>query len=288
MNTKALTNRKFWISGMVLFVSALVLGGALLWWSPGEKTLIIENQVTDISTSEEADNSETEPQVLGQQNSDEAETDENSSSEVRSSPDIEESATSNPESAQNPQLKEDESSDEAEEGNSEGEDENEKSEEESEAIGKPSIKQDLVNFGHQKSSGRSIDTIIIHSSYDALGDEPYNYSGLVGIYHQYGVAAHYLIDREGQIYQLVRDRDIAYHAGQSQVPDGRTSVNKFSLGIELMNTKEDEYTKKQYYSLNQLLNYLEDQYSIKYILGHDDIAPDRKTDPWNFDWDKID
>lgn len=149
------------------------------------------------------------------------------------------------------------------------------------------IKQKLASWGHQSSSSRKIDTIVIHSSYDALGDEPYDLDGLIAEYKQYEVAAHYLIDRKGNVYQLIEDKDIAYHAGISSVPDGRMNVNFFSIGIELMNTKEDEYTSKQYKSLNELLDYLKSKYTIKYTLGHDDVAPGRKTDPWNFDWDQI-
>lgn len=149
------------------------------------------------------------------------------------------------------------------------------------------VEQKLISWGFQKSSSRKIDTIIIHSSYDALGDEPYDVDGLLDVYKQYGVSAHYLIDRKGTVLQLVEDKNIAYHAGVSSVPDGRTNVNFFSIGIELMNTKEDKYTSAQYKSLNKLLDLLEGNYSIKYTLGHDAIAPNRKDDPWNFDWDEI-
>lgn len=152
-----------------------------------------------------------------------------------------------------------------------------------------SIKNNLVSWGFESpTEARTINSIIIHSSYDALGDDPYDVDGLVAEYKLYGVAAHYLIDREGTIHRLVADKNIAYHAGQSKTPDGKTGVNTFSIGIELMNTKDDEFTKKQYSSLNELLSQLKKTYEIKYTLGHDDIAPERKTDPWNFDWEKID
>lgn len=144
-----------------------------------------------------------------------------------------------------------------------------------------------VNWGYTASSQRNIDTIVIHSSYDALGDEPYDLDGLIKEYQQYGVAPHFLIDRKGAVYRLVDEKNIAYHAGISQMPDGRTGVNNFSIGIELMNTKEDEYTKNQYSNLNKLIEYLEDQFNIKYILGHQNISPNRKTDPWNFDWNEV-
>lgn len=144
-----------------------------------------------------------------------------------------------------------------------------------------------VSWGYQSLSSRFIDAIIIHSSYDALGSNPYSLDGLLKEYKSYGVAPHYLVDRKGKVYRLVADKNIAYHAGESKVPDGRKNVNDFSIGIELMNTKSDSCTREQYGSLVRLLGYLENKYKIKYILGHNQIASGRKDDPWNFDWDKI-
>ncbi len=144
-----------------------------------------------------------------------------------------------------------------------------------------------VSWGFSVSDSRTIDTLVIHSSYDALGTEPYDLDGLIKVYKQYQVAPHFLIDRKGKIYRLVDEKNIAYHAGVSKMPDGRTGVNNFSIGIELINTEEDHYTANQYSNLNKLIDYLEDNYKIKYILGHQDISPDRKTDPWNFDWKKV-
>lgn len=152
---------------------------------------------------------------------------------------------------------------------------------------KVDITKKLMSSGYQKTSGRKIDTIIIHSSYDALGDEPYSVSGLIAEYKEYGVSAHYLIDRKGNIYQLVEDKNIAYHAGVAKLPDGRTNVNEVSIGIEMMNTKTEKFTEGQYKALNSLLSLLKEQYKVKYVLGHNQVAPGRKDDPWNFNWDKI-
>lgn len=149
------------------------------------------------------------------------------------------------------------------------------------------IQDKLVSWGFAKSSSRKIDTVIVHSSYDAWGEDPYSLEGVLDIYKQYGVAAHYIIDREGNVFRLVEDKNTAYHAGVSSVPDGRSNVNDFSIGIELLNTKTDKYTSGQYSSLNKLIEYLTGQYKIKYVLGHDEIAPARKDDPWNFDWEKV-
>lgn len=150
-----------------------------------------------------------------------------------------------------------------------------------------SITNKLVSFGYGKADSRKIDTIIIHSSYNAMGGDKYDVDGLIKEYKSYGVSSHYLIDRKGKTYQLVADKNIAYHAGVSKVPDGRTNVNDFSLGIEMMNTEEGKYTDEQYSALKSLIANLKNKYKIKYVLGHNQIAPGRKTDPWNFDWGKI-
>jgi len=162
-------------------------------------------------------------------------------------------------------------------------------EKESNEKSEPKIKiiQNLVSWGYAVSSERNIDTIIIHSSYDALGNDPYDLDGLLKEYKLYGVAPHYVIDRKGKIYRLVTDKNIAYHAGASQMPDGRNGVNNFSIGIELINTEDDEYTENQYKALSELIDYLKNEHTIKYILGHSQIAPGRKTDPWNFDYTRI-
>ena len=146
----------------------------------------------------------------------------------------------------------------------------------------------FVSWGFQKASGRKVDTIIIHSTYDVLGKDPYSIAGIIAEYKQYGVSPHYLIARDGTTYHLVADKNIAYHAGVSKMPDGRTNVNDFSIGIEMANTTEEKFTNGQYAALNRLIVDLKKQYSIKYILGHDDIAPGRKTDPWNIEWNKVD
>jgi hypothetical protein len=144
-----------------------------------------------------------------------------------------------------------------------------------------------VSWGYQKMSERKIDTLIIHSSYNALGGDPYSVDKLIGEYKIYKVAPHYLIDREGKVYRLVEEKNIAYHAGVSQVPDGRTDVNGFSIGIELINNEKDKYTSAQYAALKKLIGSLKARYEIKYVLGHNQISEGRKTDPWNFEWNKI-
>ena len=156
-------------------------------------------------------------------------------------------------------------------------------------IVKPPINENILQFGYYiPAQPRLIDAIIVHSVYNALGGNPYSLEGIIEEYKTYGVAAHYLIDRDGQIYQTAPEEAVAYHAGVSQMPDGRTDVNNFSVGIELIYTKDESPTDGQYLSLNNLIQYLREEYGIpsQNILGHKDIAPVRKDDPWNFDWGK--
>lgn len=157
-----------------------------------------------------------------------------------------------------------------------------------ETIASPKIIEHLMTTGFAvPDKPRAIDTIVIHSSYDPNGRDPYSVDSLVKIYESYHVSAHYLIDRAGTIYRLVPDADIAYHAGVSKMPDGRQEVNNFSLGIEMMNQETTRFTKAQYDALRSLIAFLKQRYPIKYVVGHSDIAPKRKTDPWNFDWKQL-
>lgn len=159
---------------------------------------------------------------------------------------------------------------------------------ETKAVNEASITDRLMTTGFAvPSKARTIDTIVLHSSYNPNGGDAYGVSELVKIYESYGVSAHYLIDRQGKIYRLVEDKNIAYHAGASKMPDGRQDVNNFSIGIELMNKEDTQFTRAQYEAVNDLVVSLKKQHGIKYVVGHGDIAPTRKTDPWNFDWKKL-
>ncbi|HAV11336.1 MAG TPA: hypothetical protein DCX32_02220 [Candidatus Moranbacteria bacterium] len=150
------------------------------------------------------------------------------------------------------------------------------------------IEDRLVSFGFQKVSGeRKIDTVILHSSFNSLGGDQYDVDKIIDIYKSYGVSAHYIIGRNGTAYRLVKDNDVSYHAGVSSVPDGRTNINAFSIGIEIVGNYDDGYTSEQYEAVSALIAKIKGDYDIKYVLGHDDIAPGRKTDPWNFDWDEL-
>ena len=101
------------------------------------------------------------------------------------------------------------------------------------------------------------------------------------------VSSHLFIDREGLIVQFVPFDLAAWHAGVSNFK-GRDNCNQFSIGIELEGTDNAKYTKEQYDSLVRVTKILMSKFpEIKKenIVGHSDIAPERKTDPGeSFDW----
>ena len=101
------------------------------------------------------------------------------------------------------------------------------------------------------------------------------------------VSAHLVIRRDGSVEQYVPFDQRAWHAGQSSY-GGRTRCNDFSIGIELEGTDQDSYTDAQYQQLSAATAALLDYYprlQRNRIVGHQDIAPGRKTDPGRgFDW----
>jgi AmpD protein len=100
------------------------------------------------------------------------------------------------------------------------------------------------------------------------------------------VSSHFLVRRDGQIVQFVPCSRRAWHAGVSAWR-GRSRCNDFSIGIELEGSDFEPFTKLQYTALARLTRRLKRSYPIDEIVGHSDIAPERKTDPGPyFDWDR--
>tara|TARA_B100001248_G_C27274847_1_gene404835 strand:+ start:162 stop:794 length:633 start_codon:yes stop_codon:yes gene_type:complete len=110
---------------------------------------------------------------------------------------------------------------------------------------------------------------------------------------KFKVSCHYLINRNGDVIQMVKERHVAWHAGKSKWKRFK-DLNKCSLGIELDNRGHDfgyqNFSKYQIKKLIMLCKILKKKYSIKEenFLGHSDIAPLRKIDPGEkFPWKKL-
>jgi len=101
------------------------------------------------------------------------------------------------------------------------------------------------------------------------------------------VSAHCVIYRTGEIEQFVPFDQRAWHAGLSSF-QGKHRCNDYSIGIELEGTDTLPFTDAQYEALKKLTDFIISCYpriTLGRIVGHNDIAPGRKTDPGEaFDW----
>lgn len=142
-----------------------------------------------------------------------------------------------------------------------------------------------TTYGHRTMEpGRKVDIIVVHSSYHAAKDT-FNTQGVIGQFRHYDVAPHYLISRDGTVYKMVEEKDVAWQAGKSQIPGTqRKNLNGSSIGIEVMSTKHNGPTRAQYEALTALVAGIRQRHPIKYLLRHGDIAPARRDDPWGFNW----
>ena len=145
------------------------------------------------------------------------------------------------------------------------------------------------NFSVIKRSKKNIKFIIIH--YTGMQNEKSALSRLCDVKAK--VSSHYFIKKNGSILNLVPPLYEAWHAGKSNWKNLR-SLNRYSIGIEIQNSghdnKYENFSQKQITSTKKLLNYLIKEYKInsKDVLGHSDIAPDRKKDPGEkFPWEKL-
>jgi N-acetylmuramoyl-L-alanine amidase len=142
------------------------------------------------------------------------------------------------------------------------------------------------NFELKKRKVDQIKFIIFH--YTGMKKESEAIKRLTSIKSK--VSCHYLIKNNGEIVVMVPDLYEAWHAGTSLWKDFK-SLNKNSIGIEISNPGHDfnykKFSKKQIQSIKKLSIFLIKKYKInqKNILGHSDIAFERKKDPGEkFPW----
>lgn len=175
----------------------------------------------------------------------------------------------------------------------------------------------LLPFANSEIRVEPTTHIVLHFSSSALNkpQDPYQVDDVYNVLRDYGVSAHYIIDRKGVIHQLVYEDRVAYHAGEGIIkgyPEYEKGLNHYSIGIELLaiGTQEEMlpiigeanfnqvdpsllgYTEAQYMTLNTLIDDIiirnpGVQKDRQNIVGHDEYT-DRKTDPGSlFEWNKI-
>jgi N-acetylmuramoyl-L-alanine amidase len=146
-----------------------------------------------------------------------------------------------------------------------------------------------INFNVPKRTKKNIKFIIIH--YTGMKNESEALKKLCDSKSE--VSSHYFIKNSGEILSLVPDLYQAWHAGKSNWKNFK-SLNRYSIGIEINNPGHEfgykNFKSKQILSLKKLLKNLILKYKINtnYILGHSDIAPNRKKDPGEkFPWKEL-
>lgn len=136
-------------------------------------------------------------------------------------------------------------------------------------------------------NARKAQLIVLHHT--SIGDADAALRVLKTRNSQGPVSAHYLVEMDGRIDQLVDDGDRAWHAGAARWGD-MTDLNSSSIGIEIDNDGQAPFTQPQIDALIRLLADLTTRLDIPKtaIVGHGDIAPGRKDDPSvQFPWAKL-
>lgn len=107
------------------------------------------------------------------------------------------------------------------------------------------------------------------------------------------VSAHYMVEEGGRVYSLVPEERRAWHAGVSYW-QGEDDVNGASIGIEIVNPGHEwgyrDFPSAQIDAVIGLLSEIRERWSVPddRIVGHSDVAPDRKTDPGEkFPWARL-
>ena len=145
------------------------------------------------------------------------------------------------------------------------------------------------NFTIQKRKLKKIKFIIFH--YTGMKNDNNAIKKLTDSKSK--VSCNYFIKKNGKILNLVPDLYISWHAGISFWKNKKL-LNKNSIGVEVSNPGHNfnynKFSKKQINSILKLSKFLIKKYKIKnnLILGHSDVAPDRKKDPGEkFPWEYL-
>lgn len=111
-------------------------------------------------------------------------------------------------------------------------------------------------------------------------EDPFDLELVYNIFVEYRVSAHYLNDRDGTLYELVPPEYQAWHAGESEFM-GMPYCNQYMFGIENIGMPNVDFMNDQYRSSAWLSAHFAREFDMDkdWIVGHEDVAPDRKTDP---------
>jgi N-acetylmuramoyl-L-alanine amidase len=140
----------------------------------------------------------------------------------------------------------------------------------------------------RRDPGSVVDTIVLHATVNPSAESTTKWF----MNPESKVSSHYTVGKDGSIIEHVSTFDRAWHAGVSKDVEGRTGVNMFSVGIEIVNLNDgkDPFTEAQYQVIDNMVGMLLRRFpTIKYITSHEYIAQPkgRKSDPKGFDWGRL-
>ncbi|TRW96636.1 N-acetylmuramoyl-L-alanine amidase [Paracoccus sp. M683] len=138
---------------------------------------------------------------------------------------------------------------------------------------------------HGDRRGQSVELIVLH--YTGMADGPSARARLCD--PEAEVSAHWLIHEDGRLDPLVPEDRRAWHAGGGSW-QGRDDVNSRSIGIEIVNPGDRPFPMKQMDAVVALVRDIALRHGLgpQAVIGHSDMAPDRKSDPGpRFDWRRL-
>ena len=151
------------------------------------------------------------------------------------------------------------------------------------------------NFG-TRYDGKAIDAIVLHYTGMESGEGAEDWLCDPAS----GVSSHYLVHENGDVVQMVREADRAWHAGIG-CWHGERDMNSVSVGIEIVNAGHRDWTgddgevlppfpERQIASVIALCRGIIERWGVRpeRVLGHSDLAPHRKRDPGEaFPWSRL-
>ncbi|MFD2206331.1 N-acetylmuramoyl-L-alanine amidase [Kiloniella antarctica] len=144
------------------------------------------------------------------------------------------------------------------------------------------------NYGIRPKE-KKIDTLLLHYTGMKSGQEALDRL----CDDQSQVSAHYLVEEDGCVFQMVDEENRAWHAGLASW-QGESDINSCSIGIEIVNPGHEwgyrNFSEPQMRALIELCKEILNRHPIppQRVLAHSDVAPERKEDPGElFDWGRL-
>jgi len=134
----------------------------------------------------------------------------------------------------------------------------------------------LSDFGFTWDRREPVSAIVLHYISNTQSKNPFGIDAVYKVLEQYGFGYHYIVDRRGNVYSMIKEEHEAWHAGESEFM-GEGNCNRFSIGVAFIASRKSGYTDEQLVSGAELCSKkeLRGRYTIPLcrIVGHENIVP---------------